>query len=102
MNGRARHPQSQGSVERSNGDCTNMLKMWMIDNKSLKWSIALPFVQLQKNNSLHRIIKMSPYEALFGGPMKIGLASSSLPDELIKNITTENELRALLKTQVSN
>ena len=77
MNCQARHPQFQGSVERSNGDITIMLKMWMIDNNSPKWSIALPFVQLQKNNSLHRIIKLSPYEALFGGPMKIGLASSS-------------------------
>ena len=100
VNGRARHPQSQGSVERANGDCTTMLKMWMIDNKSLKWSIGLPFVQLQKNNSLHRTIKMSPYEALFGAPMKIGLASSSLPSDLIENISSEYELRALLNTQV--
>ena len=101
VNGRARHPQSQGSVERSNGDVTTMLKMWMIDNQSLKWSIGLPFVQLQKNNSLHRTIKMSPYEALFGASMKIGLASSSLPSELIENISSENELSALLNTQVT-
>ena len=44
---------------------------------------------------------MSPYEALFGASMKIGLASSSLPSELIENISSENELSALLNTQVT-
>ncbi|XP_051163768.1 KRAB-A domain-containing protein 2-like [Leptopilina boulardi] len=34
VHGRPRHPQSQGSVERSNADVENMIQAWMVDNKS--------------------------------------------------------------------
>jgi hypothetical protein len=53
VHGRARHPQSQGSVERSNADIKKMLATWMRENKSLKWSFGCKFVQLQKNHSFH-------------------------------------------------
>lgn len=39
VHGRPRHPQSQGSIERSNQDVENMLRAWMKDNKTKKWSI---------------------------------------------------------------
>jgi hypothetical protein len=32
VHGRPRHPQSQGSVERANGDIETMLALWMRDN----------------------------------------------------------------------
>lgn len=38
VHGRPRHPQSQGSVERSNADVENMLRAWMLDHKSNNWS----------------------------------------------------------------
>ena len=34
VHGRARHPQSQGSVERSNADIKKMLAGWMRDKKT--------------------------------------------------------------------
>ncbi|XP_043472416.1 KRAB-A domain-containing protein 2-like [Leptopilina heterotoma] len=34
VHGRPRHPQSQGSVERSNADVENMVRAWMLDNRS--------------------------------------------------------------------
>jgi len=40
-----RHPQSKGSIERSNQDVEHMLRAWMADNKSKKWSVGLNFVQ---------------------------------------------------------
>ena len=34
VHGKPRHPQSQGSVERANGDIKDMLVAWMADNNS--------------------------------------------------------------------
>ena len=39
VHGKPRHPQSHGSVERSNGDIHDMLTAWMRDNEYKKWSI---------------------------------------------------------------
>ena len=60
VNGRARHPQSQGSVERANADIKKILATWMRENKSTKWSIGIKFVQLKKNHSFHTANKCSP------------------------------------------
>ncbi|XP_060846452.1 KRAB-A domain-containing protein 2-like [Rhopalosiphum padi] len=62
VHGRPQHPQSQGSVERSNQDVENMLRAWVVDNKSTKWSIGVYFVQWQKNISHHRILGRLPIE----------------------------------------
>lgn len=48
IHGRPRHPQSQGSVERANGDVKTMLRAWMIDNKSTNWSHGCYNVQVCK------------------------------------------------------
>ena len=66
IDGRPRHPQSQGSVERANADIKNMISCWLRDNSSTKWSFAIKFVQFHKNNSFHHGIGTTPYEALFG------------------------------------
>ena len=66
VNGKPRHPQSQGSVELANGDVIKMLSAWMRDNNSTHWSFGLPLVQFQKNTALNRNLGMSPYECLFG------------------------------------
>ncbi|XP_071132787.1 KRAB-A domain-containing protein 2-like [Mytilus edulis] len=79
VHGKPRHPQSQGSVERSNGDVHDMLVSWMRDNKTTKWATGIKFVQFQKNRHNHSGIKRSPYEAMFGCPPKVGLASSPIP-----------------------
>ncbi len=49
INGRPRRPQSQGSVERCNGDVQNILDGWMRENLSAKWALALPIVASIKN-----------------------------------------------------
>ena len=83
VHGRARHPQSQGSVERSNQDVERMVTLWCKDNNSTKWSIGMKFVQFQKNKSYHSGLGCSPYEALFGHPAKVGLANTLIPTELL-------------------
>ena len=46
LHGRLRHPESQGSVERANGDVKNMIRAWMIDNDSTRWSQGCYKVQV--------------------------------------------------------
>jgi len=43
-----------------------MLRAWMKDNKTKKWSVGLQFVQFRKKSSYHRVIGRSPYMALLG------------------------------------
>lgn len=46
VHGRPRHPQSQGSVERSNGDVENMLRAWISQNQTNNWSRGCYEVQV--------------------------------------------------------
>ncbi|XP_031334186.1 KRAB-A domain-containing protein 2-like [Photinus pyralis] len=96
VHGRPRHPQSQGSIERANKDVEDMIRAWMHDNNSKKWSIGLQFLQWQKNISFHRTIGRSPYKALLGSDPKLGLTSSNIPLSLAKTIETEEELQEIL------
>ena len=99
VHGKPRHSQSQGSVERANQDIENMLTTWMQDEKNRHWSQGLRFVQLMKNRAYHSGIKMSPYEALFGCKIKIGLNTSNLPHDVISTIENEEQLAELITEQ---
>jgi Integrase zinc binding domain len=99
VHGKPRHSQSQGSVERANQDIENMLTTWMQDEKNRHWSQGLRFIQLMKNRAYHSGIKMSPYEALFGCKIKIGLNTSNLPHDVISTIESEEQLAKLITEQ---
>ncbi|KAF0751879.1 KRAB-A domain-containing protein 2-like [Aphis craccivora] len=60
-----------------------------------KWSVRLKFVQFQKNSSHHRIKGRSSYKALFGCDPKVGLSTFNLPLEVIKKLTTEEDLEEI-------
>jgi transposase InsO family protein len=90
VHGKPRHPQSQASVERANCDIKDMLTAWMADNNTTDWSVGLKFVQFQKNNSHHTGIKQTPFAALFGADAKIGLTSSSIPNEVLQRLQSED------------
>ena len=96
VHGRPRHSQSQGSEERANDDVENMLSTWMESNATTKWADGLRFVQVMKNKAYHRGIKCSPYEAMFGQPMRVGLKSSSLPYDAIANLMSEEDLERVI------
>ena len=51
VHGKPRHHQSQGSVERSNGDIHDMLVIWMRDNYTINWATGMQFVQFQKKKT---------------------------------------------------
>ncbi|CAG2213793.1 unnamed protein product [Mytilus edulis] len=75
-----RHPHSQGSVELANADDKDMIITWMLDN---------------------HCINRAPYTAMFGIDPRVGLASSSLPDELIAKIDCEENLSDLANMELN-
>ena len=86
VHGKPRHPQSQASIEKSNGDIHDMLTTWMRDNESNKWQVGIKYVQLQKNSALKGIGQM-PYEALFGKCATVGLTSETkIPKEILSTL----------------
>jgi transposase InsO family protein len=95
VHGKPRHSESQGSVERANQDVENMLATWMETNTT-KWSERLRFVQAIKNRAYQEGIKCSPYEVMFGVPMKLGIANSVLPRNLTINMTNEEDLEEVI------
>ena len=52
-----------------------------------------------KNRAYHEGIKCSPYEAIFGQPMKVGLKTSNFPDDAIDDIFAEEELEKIISGQ---
>ena len=49
-----------------------------------------------KIRTYHEGIKCSPYEAMFGVPMELGIANSVLPRNLTINMTTEEDLEKVI------
>ena len=96
VHGRPRHSQSQGSVERANADIENILSTWMESNSSTNWAEGLRFVQVMKNKAHHRGIKCSPYEAMFGQPMRVGLKATNLPDDVVADLISEEDLERVI------
>jgi hypothetical protein len=47
INGRSRHPQSQGLVEKGNDILETKLSAWLENNKRDDWSFGLPMVTCQ-------------------------------------------------------
>ena len=81
---------SQSSVERANQEIENMTATWMQDEKTDQWSEGLWSVQLMKNRALHSDIKRSPYEALFGCKVKVGLTTSSVPHDVLETLESKD------------
>ncbi|CAF3372080.1 unnamed protein product [Rotaria socialis] len=71
INGRPRHPQSQGLVERSNAVVQQMLGKYLEKNKTLNWPDALGSVMLAMNNSMSQATKKTAYEMVFGQALRI-------------------------------
>lgn len=66
INGRPRHPQSQGLVERANGILQQKLGKWKEQTGRNDWSFGLRFIIAAMNNSWCRSHKKTPYELVYG------------------------------------
>ena len=100
VHGKPRHSQSQGSVERANQDVEKMLSTWMQSEDRKDWSQGLKFVQLMKNRAHHSGIRRSPYQAMFGCDVKVGLVT--LPADAVAKIESEEELTILLENMAAS
>src|SRR5581483_11983697 len=90
INGRPRHPASQGLVERANGILEIKLGKWMEANNRQDWSFGLRFIIYAMNNSICRAHNKKPYELVFGGTPH---GYSVMLDQLFKNnIFSEDEI----------
>ncbi|XP_068213680.1 KRAB-A domain-containing protein 2-like [Palaemon carinicauda] len=76
-----------------------MLVAWMVDNNSTDWATGIKFVQFSKNYAYHAGIKRSPYAAMFGVNARVGLASTSLPQEIISCLQSKEDLITMLQQQ---
>ncbi|XP_076057193.1 uncharacterized protein LOC143034707 [Oratosquilla oratoria] len=99
--GKPRHLQSQGSLERANADIKDLLVTWMSDSNRQDWTVGLKFVQQQKNCAHYAGIDRTPYKAMFGEDPKVGLTSSSLPPEILERLKSEDDLLAVLQSPSS-
>ena len=86
VNGRPRHPQSQGSVERSNSSMKNKLVAWMRDNSCPNWTLGIRFVQWQLNTCVSESTGKEPFRVMFGKKPCLGL-STTLPSEFLRKIS---------------
>ena len=68
VRGRARHPQSQGGIERRNGPFKEALQSWMQENNTTSWAPeGIHIIQRGINKRPSRAKgKFSPYEVFFG------------------------------------
>ncbi|XP_070183031.1 KRAB-A domain-containing protein 2-like [Littorina saxatilis] len=65
IHGRPRHPESQGCIERGNGDLQLKLGKWM-DTNGPQWSRGLKSVVHSINTSVSSATGTTPYELVFG------------------------------------
>ncbi|XP_033215419.1 KRAB-A domain-containing protein 2-like [Belonocnema kinseyi] len=64
----------------------------MQTNQTKHRAEGLRFVQMMKNCSFHQDIQKSPYGAMFGCKEKVGLSTSNLPNEVIEQLKTQEDL----------
>ncbi|CAF4388668.1 unnamed protein product [Rotaria magnacalcarata] len=66
INGRPRHPQSQGLVERGNAVVQQLLGKWLDTNVTTDWPSGLGPVMYAVNTSVARTINQTPFQVVFG------------------------------------
>ncbi|KAL4702592.1 hypothetical protein ACJJTC_016068 [Scirpophaga incertulas] len=76
-----------------------MLATWLETNKTTKWAEGIKFIQFMKNKAHHSGISRSRYEAMFGCKAKVGLKTFLPALETMSDITSEEDLEAMVKNQ---
>ncbi|CAH1258983.1 KRBA2 [Branchiostoma lanceolatum] len=66
IHGRPRHPQSQGCVERANGDLQLKLGKWLEEHPDKGWAEGLQHITYAINTSVSATTGKSPYAVVFG------------------------------------
>ena len=83
VNGKPRHHQSQGSVERANQGIKKVLGPLMRNNDDPCWHKYVSLAQHSVNTSPHSTFEnSSPYRVLFGREPNKGLEDVGIPDNI--------------------
>ena len=99
IHGRPRHPQSQGCVERGNGDLQVKLGKW-VDENGEQWSKGLKFVVHAINTSTAKATGKTPYELVFGQrPREDFFTLQTLADQ---NIVNEEDIDAAMLEEAAD
>jgi hypothetical protein len=59
------HPQTDGQTERVNQIMEDMLRACVMEHPG-SWDKKLPWAEISYNNSYQEIVKMAPFEGLYG------------------------------------
>ena len=100
VNGKARHSQSQGSVERYNRDIESRIACWRREKKRNDWAFGLKEIQYSKNTRFHTGIGRSPFKAMFGTDPVMGVEALGLEKELTEGIETEEQLEQMFPQEL--
>ena len=99
IKGRARHPQSQGGIERSNRPFKEALLAWMMDNKDRNWAkYGMHVVNAQLNRRPSRVkADYSPNQIFYGKRHNKLSVYNILGHDIVKCAETEAGLEAAYK-----
>ena len=95
VNGRPRHSQSQGLIERGNREVEKEIAAMKHERgfgsagTSFPWASWLPEIMFALNIQMHETIKETPYKIVFG---RSPLTSRALPNGEESHIVYEEEL----------
>ena len=95
VNGKPRHSQSQGSVERCNRDIESMVACWRRDGRRNDWAFGLNEIQFAKNSRFHTGIGRSPFKAMFGADPSMGVEGLGVETEMLADVATEEQLEEM-------
>jgi hypothetical protein len=79
----AYHPQSDGQTERVNKVLKDLLRACVL-TFDRDWESSLPYAEFSYNNSYKAIIKMSPFEALYGRRCQTPLMGSNIGEKTLE------------------
>lgn len=99
----AYHPQSDGQTEVLNRCLEDYLRCFVLDEPCL-WSKFLPWAEWSYNTAWQSTIKMSPFEAVYGGrPPSVPhyVQGSSSSSELDLMLTQRTAILSLLKANLA-
>lgn len=98
INGRPRHPQSQGLVERGNSTLCDILGKLMYDRNTNHWTQCLGPCIYAMNTSIAQGIKHTPFEVVFGQKPRVdSMLWQSIEEQGIED---EDDLPSSLKEQL--
>ncbi|CAF2827954.1 unnamed protein product [Rotaria sp. Silwood2] len=99
INGRPRHPENQGLVERGNSTLCQILGKFMEDRNTTSWTTWLLPAIYSMNTSLTRGVNMTPYEIVFGQKPRVDYKLWKLLDD--QNITLEEDLSSSIRQRLA-